>query len=1125
VGSFQVVDATPITTHTYTLVAGIGDSGNSRFQIIGNALQVLTSADYETANSHSVRVRVTNSDDRFFEEVFVITVQDQGPTSVTLGVSSILEGRPSGTAVGTFSATVLPFATSITSYQLVSGAGSADNTLFSIDGTTLKTASVLDHEASGTRSIRVRATDAYGETFDQSLVITVANVTISDLTLSSSTVLENLPADTLVATLALVVTPTDPGATPVFSIVSATPSNALTLASGNQLRTTRTLLRPEEPTLAVRLSVVHLGETLEKNFTIQVNANAPLISLEHPVGTPLVDGEASILFGDVVVGSSTTRVITVHNGGNANLTGLTLEWTGPETTTFSVTSPAVAPVLPGESTSFTLQFAPSVEGPQNANLRLVSNDYDEGLFDLTLTGTGLAPQIAVSGAGQAIASGDSTPSLADHTDFGSVALLDTQLTRTFTLSNPGTSTLNLTGDPLVQISGPNAADFKVTTSPASEVADGASSSLSITFDPQLPGPRSAVVSISSDDRLIPTYTFSIAGFGALAKPLPQTIAFTVPSTVYLDEISVTLEPYATSGLPVTLSLISGPATLTGNVLTLTGVGTIQMLATQLGGGTYAPARSVKRTIKVKPSPSVLTLVRLSQRFNGTPRAIGVLGTSETPVVTYNVGGTFVPDPPTSAGRYPVKAQVDGKSKTGTLVITPAPLFVTPDDKRKFAGQANPALTFHTTGWVPGDMAAALTSPPDLRTTAKPNSPGGTYPITTRGGTTPNYLLVRQSGTLVVESFTGTYEILLLDGLQLPAGKLSLTVAKSGRSFTGKLFTTQESLPLSLSGTLLTDSLIEQATATATRIKNGFTYAADFTLPLYGLVSASATRDATLLGTSMLGQKMLTLSGKQSVPHSGAHTAILEPATPADQGLPVGAGWATAVISKKGLLTLVGRLGDGTPFTAAQPSDRLEKPGYRLFVQPYKPARPQAFIGGSIEFAQHPTMTNRRRVDPTGLHWTKAAQDSDLSYRAGFNTSTHLLIDPWIIPKSPDTLALRLGLPGNTFTVSHSLTGSSSDPTLPTSAALDIRNRVSVLAPANDTQWKATLNPSKGTFTARFQLQDGTQKRTVQATGVLRQPAEPTDDLIGDGHFILPALTGAPSNEKRTGELIFRHPAP
>lgn len=76
---------------------------------------------------------------------------------------------------------------------------------------------------------------------------------------------------------------------------------------------------------------------------------------------------------------------------------------------------------------------------------------------------------------------------------------------------------------------------------------------------------------------------------------------------------------------------------------------------------------------------------------------------------------------------------------------------------------------------------------------------------------------------------------------------------------------------------------------------------------------------------------------------------------------------------------------------------------------------------------------------------------------------------------------------------------------------------------NSTKWKTTLDASKGTFTGSFELQDGAQKRPVTFTGVLRQPSAASDKLIGDGHYLLPPLTGAASTEKHSGEVMFMQP--
>src|SRR2546428_2278888 len=48
---------------------------------------------------------------------------------------------------------------------------------------------------------------------------------------------------------------------------------------------------------------------------------------------------------------------------------------------------------------------------------------------------------------------------------------------------------------------------------------------------------------------------------------------------------------------------------------------------------------------------------------------------------------------------------------GSLTVTPAVLTVTADDQTKAYGASNPALTARYSGFVNGDTAASLTTPP------------------------------------------------------------------------------------------------------------------------------------------------------------------------------------------------------------------------------------------------------------------------------------------------------------------------------------------------------------------------------------------------------------------------------
>jgi hypothetical protein len=77
------------------------------------------------------------------------------------------------------------------------------------------------------------------------------------------------------------------------------------------------------------------------------------------------------------------------------------------------------------------------------------------------------------------------------------------------------------------------------------------------------------------------------------------------------ELAATAVP---SGLPVSFSIVSGPATLSGKLLTLTGTGTVVVQAAQAGNSTYLPAAPKLRSFEVRspnqtPRPTLRRLRR------------------------------------------------------------------------------------------------------------------------------------------------------------------------------------------------------------------------------------------------------------------------------------------------------------------------------------------------------------------------------------------------------------------------------------------------------------------------------------------------------------------------------------
>ncbi len=92
-----------------------------------------------------------------------------------------------------------------------------------------------------------------------------------------------------------------------------------------------------------------------------------------------------------------------------------------------------------------------------------------------------------------------------------------------------------------------------------------------------------------------------------APLLAQTISYLPPGPLSTRSPAFALSVAASSGLPVTLALDSGPVTLAGDTLTPTGVaGEVTLTATQPGNSQYLPAPPVVITFAIGlPPPGVL----------------------------------------------------------------------------------------------------------------------------------------------------------------------------------------------------------------------------------------------------------------------------------------------------------------------------------------------------------------------------------------------------------------------------------------------------------------------------------------------------------------------------------------
>ncbi|GAB4366513.1 MAG: hypothetical protein Kow00121_03960 [Elainellaceae cyanobacterium] len=183
-GNFSTVDPDAGDTHTYALVTGTGSIDNSAFTLTADGkLSINASPDFETKQTYSIRVRTTDRGNRSFEKVFTISVNnlpenpgDTDPRDILLSDNTVDENAPAGAQFGSFS-TVDPDFNDVHTYTLVSGAGSIDNSAFTLtaDGKLSINASP-DFETKQTYSIRVRTTDVGNRSFEKVFTIAVSNV-------------------------------------------------------------------------------------------------------------------------------------------------------------------------------------------------------------------------------------------------------------------------------------------------------------------------------------------------------------------------------------------------------------------------------------------------------------------------------------------------------------------------------------------------------------------------------------------------------------------------------------------------------------------------------------------------------------------------------------------------------------------------------------------------------------------------------------------------------------------------------------------------------------------------------------------------------------------------------------
>ncbi len=275
IGTLSVTDADlPADSHTLTLVAGVGGIDNSKVAIVGNTLQTTAAYNFEQKDSLFIRIQAKDLAGATYVETFTIVVNDinEIPTNIAITNTTVLEGLPINTTVGTFTTSDEDFNSSHT-YSLVVGLGDTDNALFAINTKTLATAATYSF-TNQTYSIRVRTTDAGSLFFEKIILIAIrdSNYVPTDIISSINNFNENIALATPVTTLTTIdIDATDTHTLSFVPVITNSDSTYFKII-GNTLVTDSLVNFEKKNIYKVRIkSTDPAGASVIKNFTLTVN--------------------------------------------------------------------------------------------------------------------------------------------------------------------------------------------------------------------------------------------------------------------------------------------------------------------------------------------------------------------------------------------------------------------------------------------------------------------------------------------------------------------------------------------------------------------------------------------------------------------------------------------------------------------------------------------------------------------------------------------------------------------------------------------------------------------------------------------------------------------------------------
>ena len=370
---------------------------------------------------------------------------------------------------------------------------------------------------------------------------------------------------------------------------------------------------------------------------------APEISVTLS-GVDLTDGQG-VAFGSTNVGQSVTHTFTVTNLGNSTLSLTSLNPAAMPGGYTLVSNLGSTTLGAGQSTQFSIRLDATTFGTFTGGVHLLSNDADEGSFDLNLTGTALAPEITLRLGGANVTDGQAI-------DFGTVTV-GNAVTRTFTIVNDGNDTLALNA---INPAGLPAGFTLLANLGSTSLAAGQSTTFTVQFDAASAGSFGGNLALANDD----------------SDENPFDLSFSGAAFVPAGEITASV---AGQNLNVG-GLIDFGATITGATLertiTIRNDGSAALHLTALDPATLPAGFSIYQNLgsaTLNPGESTTLILRLDAAVTGAyGGAVTLLNSDadENPF-TFQVAGTVVA--PTAAYKAIVDDGNAGSTLTGAWTLS------------------------------------------------------------------------------------------------------------------------------------------------------------------------------------------------------------------------------------------------------------------------------------------------------------------------------------------------------------------------------------------------------------------------------------------------------------------------